>query len=97
MSPQPQPSPTDQYQVVVEPVGPGEWIVTLPEGARSLHVYELGAADWLVSEVGRGSEGRGTDVKRALQALSTGAPAPTWWASVPDAVDEGTKSSRGGG
>jgi hypothetical protein len=38
---------------------------------RALHVYLLDSGDWLVSEVGRGSEGRGRDLAQALAALAT--------------------------
>ena len=92
-----QPASVDPRQLLIAPLGAGEWIVTVPVGGRSLHVYELGASDWLVSEVARGSEGRGTDLKQALQALSTGAAAPEWWAAVPQALDEkNSKVSRPG-
>jgi sarcosine oxidase gamma subunit len=66
-------------RVVVDVRGPGEWIVHSPAGGRSLHVYRLAPADWLVSEVGRGSEGRGTDLRQALATLSAGVPPPEWW------------------
>jgi hypothetical protein len=66
-------------RVAVDVRGPGEWIVRPPAGGRSLHVYRLAPADWLVSEVGLGSEGRGTDLRQALAALSAGVPPPEWW------------------
>ena len=50
-----------------------------PEGGRSLHVYMLEDHDWLVSEVGRGNQGRGTDLRTALSELSGGATLPDWW------------------
>src|ERR1700735_5276370 len=93
---QPNPPSADEQQVVIDPLGPGEWIVILPERSLSLHVYELGPADWLVSEVGRSSEGRGTDLKQALQELSTSASVPECWEAVPEALDEKSKTSRRG-
>ncbi len=74
-------------QVVVDGRAPGEWIVGLPSGGRSLHVYRLAPADWLVSEVGRPSEGRGTDLRQALAALSAGLASPDWWDLVAGALD----------
>ena len=62
----------------------GSWAV--PGNGPSLHVYRLSAADWLVSEVGRGNEGRGTDLTLALAALSAGLPSPGWWSVVPEAL-----------
>lgn len=53
----------------------------LPADVRSLHVYRLAAADWLVSEVGRTTEGRGSDLRRALADLSARVPGPGWWAT----------------
>jgi hypothetical protein len=50
-------------------------------------VYRLAPADWLVSEVGRGSEGRGADLKQALAELSAGFPPPDWWDVVAGALD----------
>jgi hypothetical protein len=73
--------PPDQ-RIVVEVWGPGEWIVSSPEGVRSLHVYRLAAADWLVSEVGRTTEGRGSDLQRALADLSSRGACPRWWGYV---------------
>ena len=69
---------------IVDDRGPGEWIVNVPERGRPLHVYRLGPADWLVSEVGRGNEGRGPDLKHALAALS----ARVWPAEWSEAVSE---------
>ena len=83
-------------QLLIDPLGAGEWIVTVPIGGRSLHVYELGADDWLVPEVARGSDARGTDLKQALQALSTSTSAPEWWTAVPQGLDEKTKISWSG-
>jgi len=73
-------------QLVVDVRGPDEWIVTPPARARSLHVYRVAPADWLVSEVGRGTEGRGPDFRRALIALYDGLPCPDWADSVADAL-----------
>jgi sarcosine oxidase gamma subunit len=82
--------PLDQ-RIVVDARGPGEWIVAVPAGGRSLHVYMLAPADWLVSEVGRGSEGRGTDLKQALAVLSGGASSPDWWDVVAAKLDPDEK------
>jgi hypothetical protein len=68
--------------VVVDLRGPGEWIVHPPAAGRSLHVYRLARADWLVSEVGCGNEGRGADLQHALSALSAGVAPPAWWSVV---------------
>ena len=93
MSRQTQPPSLDQ-RILVEARGPGEWIVSLPAGGRSLHVYRLASADWLVSEVGRGNEGRGTDLRHALAALSAGVLSPDWWDSVAGALDGGEEPRR---
>jgi hypothetical protein len=77
----------DDQRVVVEVQGPGEWIVGTSSGGRSLHIYRVAQADWLVSEVGRGNEGRGADLPQALGALSAGGSASGWWSSVPAALD----------
>lgn len=69
--------------LVVEARGPGEWIVSAPDGGRPLHVYRMPAGDWLVSEVGRGNEGRGADLRQALGALGAGGRVPDWWESLP--------------
>ncbi len=74
---------------VVDKRGPGEWIVSLPGGDRSLHVYRLAAADWLVSEVGRANEGRGTDLRQAVDALSLGVLSPEWWSMAALALEDG--------
>jgi hypothetical protein len=66
-------------RVLVDARGPGEWIVRSPAGGRSLHIYRLGAGDWLVSEVGLGNEGRGADLQQALSVLSAGGVQPDWW------------------
>jgi len=54
-------------------------------GAHS--TYRLASADWLVSEVGRGNEGRGRDLQQALAALSAGVSPPDWWDAVAEALD----------
>jgi len=74
-------------QIVLDVRGPGEWIVTTPAEGHALHIYTLSPGDWLVSEVGRDSEGRGANLSRALYALSAGAAAPEWWELVVDALD----------
>ena len=74
-------------QLVVDVRGSDEWIVTSSDGARPLHVYRVGPADWLVSEVGRGTEGRGPDIRRALSALYDGRRRPEWADSLVDALD----------
>ncbi len=79
--------PSLEQRFVVDTPGPGEWIVGVPAGGRSLHVYRLAPGDWLVSEVGRRSEGRGTDLRQALAALSAGVPSPDWWNVVAAAFD----------
>jgi hypothetical protein len=70
---------TPDQRVSIDVRGAGEWIVHAPEGGRSLHVYMLEGDDWLVSEVGRGNQGRGTDLPTALSELSGGATLPDWW------------------
>ncbi len=74
-------------QVTIDLRGPGEWIATAPPGGRDLHVYRLAPADWLVSEVGRGSEGRGPGLTEALAALSTQSEQPVWWEAVAGSLD----------
>jgi hypothetical protein len=81
--------PPDGHDVVVDECGPGEWIVDVPRHDRPLHVFRLGPADWLVSEVGRSSEGRGGDLSRALAALADGATLVGWGPLVADALDAG--------
>jgi hypothetical protein len=78
---------------MIEMRGPAEWIVEVPRGGRALHVYRIGPADWLVSEVGRPNEGRGTDLKRALAALGAAAWPSDWWDAVARALD-GDEQSR---
>jgi hypothetical protein len=73
--------------VAVDVRGPGEWIVGMPAGERSLHVYQLAPDDWLVSEVGHRNEGRATDLKQAIVALSAGGSIPDWWSVVPGMLD----------
>jgi hypothetical protein len=77
----------DHQGVTVEGRGPGEWIVGAPTGERRLHVYRVAADDWLVSEVGRGNEGRGADLARALAALAGNGPPRDWWRFVPEAIE----------
>jgi hypothetical protein len=80
--------------VIVESPSPDEWIVGTRTGERALHVYRVAGGDWLVSEVGRGTEGRGPDLSAALMALRAGAPAPDWWDSIPSAIGETHDSTR---
>jgi len=87
------PSSLDQ-PVLVDVRGEGEWIVSVPASDRSLHIFRLAPSDWLVSEVGRANEGRGTDLKQALAALSNGAPTPDWWRLVVGTLDPGEESRR---
>ncbi len=81
------------YEVLVDIRGPGEWIVTVDRRERPLHVYRLGRADWLVSEVGRENEGRGHDLTQALIALSAGEAPADWCQVIADALDAGRKQS----
>jgi hypothetical protein len=74
--------------IAVDVRGPGEWIVGMPAGERSLHVYRLAPDDWLVSEVGYRNEGRATDLEQAIVALSAGGSAPDWWSLVPGMLDD---------
>jgi hypothetical protein len=53
-----------------------------------LHVYRLAPTDWLVSEVGRGSEGRGRNLRQALAALSAGVSSPDWWDLAVGVLDD---------
>jgi hypothetical protein len=48
----------------------------VPADGRALHVYKLGRDDWLVSEVGRDTEGCGPDLTHAVAELFAGVPAP---------------------
>ena len=64
----------------------------LPAGGRSLHVYRLAPADWLVSEVGLGNEGRGSDLMQALAALAPGVCLPDWSQALAEALDDGWES-----
>jgi hypothetical protein len=79
--------PSSDETFLVDVRGQGEWIVGVPAEGRSLHVYRLAPADWLVSEVGRGSEGRGTDLRQALAALAAGVPSPDWWEVLAAALE----------
>ena len=74
-------------RLFVDVRGPGEWIVGVPEGGRPLHVYRLERADWLVSEVGCRNEGRGSNLRNALAALSVDSTSPDWWVLVPGVLD----------
>jgi hypothetical protein len=49
-------------------------------------------SDWLVSEVGRDSEGRGGDLSRALAALSAGAALVVWGRLLTEALAAGEES-----
>jgi hypothetical protein len=88
MPSQPQPpTPPLDHEVLIDVHGGGEWIVGVSGSKQRLHVYRLGPSDWLVSEVGRSSEGRGGDLRQALAALSAGVPPPDWWKLIAEAVD----------
>jgi hypothetical protein len=76
-------------RILVDVRGPGEWVVDASAGERALHVYKLGRADWLVSEVGRDTEGRAPDLRRAFAALFAGAQAPEWLNAVAASLDGG--------
>jgi hypothetical protein len=89
-------SSTDD-QVVIEPQGAGEWIASGPPGGRALHVYRLAARDWLVSEVGRGSEGRGADLPAALAALAARVRPGAWWDGVAEALSRSRPDPGGPG
>ncbi len=78
----------DDQHLAVEAAGPGEWIVNPPSAGRALHVFRVSPCDWLVSEVGRGTEGRGADVAEAIAGMSINGYAPDWWQAVPAALDE---------
>ncbi|HUH80868.1 MAG TPA: hypothetical protein VLZ06_06030 [Solirubrobacteraceae bacterium] len=80
-------SPSSAEQVDLEARGAGEWIARPPGDGAALHIYELAATDWLVSEVGQTSEGRGSDVRSALAALARGRSAPAWWQGVVETLD----------
>jgi hypothetical protein len=82
---------------VVDVCGPGEWIVGVSSGGRSLHVYRVAPGDWLVSEVGRDTEGLGADLAQALAALAAGAPRAIWWDSVAEALCTDGHENRPGG
>jgi hypothetical protein len=74
-------------EIVVDVRGPGEWIVGVPRSGNWLHVYRIGPADWLVSEVGRANEGRGRDLRRALASLATAVWPAEWWQAIARALD----------
>jgi hypothetical protein len=75
--------------VLVNVRGPEERVVRRPASGRALHVYKLGRADWLVSEVGRDTEGRGPDLRRALAALFAVVRAPEWLNAVATPLNGG--------
>jgi hypothetical protein len=80
--------PSLDERILVDVRGPGEWVVGVSAHGRWLHVYRLAVADWLVSEVGRETEGRGPDLERALAALSAAdVRAPDWWKAVPESLN----------
>lgn len=72
--------------LVVEEHGPGEWIVSSGAAGRPLHVYRVAHGDWLISEVGRRSEGRGADLPQALAALAARVTPRPWWSGVDAAL-----------
>lgn len=78
--------PYDDWRLVLERRGSDEWIVRTATDGRHLHVYRVGDGDWIVSEVGRDSEGRGRDLSRALSALASDDTRPDWWDAVPAAL-----------
>ena len=88
-----------QHQLAVELRSAGEWIVGRDGGDRRLHVYRLGADDWLISEVGRQNEGRGANFKQALIALAAVGWPAEWAAALTEAVavkDDRPTQSLGG-
>lgn len=78
----------DHQGLVVEARGPGEWIVGAPTGGRRVHVYRVAGDDWLVSEVGRGTEGHVVDVAQALTALAASGSSRDWWRFLPAALED---------
>jgi hypothetical protein len=60
------PPPPLDHEVLIEVRGSG--IVGVPGCQQPLHVYQLGPADWLASEVGRSNEGRGRNLRQAIAA-----------------------------
>jgi hypothetical protein len=78
--------PYDDWRLVLERRGSDEWIVRTATSGRHLHVYRVSNGDWLVSEVGRDSEGRGRDLTHALAALASEGMRPNWWDAVPAAL-----------
>jgi hypothetical protein len=77
-----------RHRVLVNAQGPGEWIVRSPAGGQALHVYRLAPCDWLVSEVGKGNEGRGEDLRQALEALAGQRRPPGWWEAIPATIED---------
>jgi hypothetical protein len=82
----------DHHELAVDHRAAGEWIIGAPTGGRQLHVYRVAADDWLVSEVGQGNEGRGSDLALALAALAQAGHSRDWWRLVPDALDDASGS-----
>jgi len=78
--------PYDDWRLVLERRGSDEWIVRAATDGRRLHVYRVGDGDWIVSEAGRDSVGRGRDLTRALSALASNDTRPERWDAVPAAV-----------
>jgi hypothetical protein len=74
-------------EIVVDARGPGEWIVGVQRAGHALHVYRIGPADWLVSEVGRANEGRGRDLRRALASLAAAVWPGEWWEAIAHALE----------
>ena len=85
---------TDDDLLVIETASPDEWIVTAPAGGRALHVYRLADGDWLVSEVGRGSEGRGPDLSAALMLSERVHLPPTGGTRFRSVIGEAHDSTR---
>ena len=71
----------------LEARSPGEWIFEDTARGRALHVYRLAGSDWLVSEVGRGSEGRGASLAAALAMLRGDATLPGSWLELVGALE----------
>jgi hypothetical protein len=77
----------DGLEPVVKNAARGDWSVDVPGHDRPLQVYQLGPADWPVSDVGRRSEGRGGALSRALAALFAVTTLVVWGRGVADALD----------
>jgi hypothetical protein len=78
--------PYDDWRLVLERRGSDEWIVRAATAGRYLHVYRVGDGDWIVSEVGRDSEGHGRHLSRALSAVASDDTRPNWCDAVPAAL-----------